>query len=216
LNCSRHYRVAVAFVDLPNSLSAALKLVASLSAGPVPHENLGQLPFILADQNSHLTRILAWSGGPEPDFCVRNAVGLRRLGILIGVAAVVCVVAIWEGASTRVKQAVANVGAKTLTLGDFESMNEHIPVVTNVRPQGRHACPADVQESKLEYGPSWSRVFLWPRFYYEALIEQGGGTENADWTASGRRRPRGAQRAGAPRFASVPPAHLTGDSQIVY
>jgi putative ABC transport system permease protein len=82
---------------------------------------------------------------------------LTALGIIIGVGAVICTVAIGEGASARVEQAITNIGAnmvwieaggvnrngvrtgaygtKTLTLGDFEAIKEHIPLVTNVTPQ---------------------------------------------------------------------------------
>jgi putative ABC transport system permease protein len=82
---------------------------------------------------------------------------LTALGIIIGVAAVICVVAIGEGASARVEQAITNIGAnmiwveaggvnrggvrtgtggtKSLTLGDYEAIKEHIPLVTNVTPQ---------------------------------------------------------------------------------
>src|ERR1700730_4049375 len=82
---------------------------------------------------------------------------LTALGIIIGVGAVICTVAIGEGASARVEQAITNIGAnmvwieaggvnrngvrpgaygtKTLTLGDFEAVKEHIPLVTNVTPQ---------------------------------------------------------------------------------
>src|SRR5215510_8541837 len=83
--------------------------------------------------------------------------GLTMLGIIIGVGAVICVVAIGEGASASVERAITNIGAnmiwveaggvnrggvrtgsfgtKTLTLGDFEAIKEHIAVVTNVTPQ---------------------------------------------------------------------------------
>src|SRR5438477_5979632 len=82
---------------------------------------------------------------------------LTALGIIIGVAAVICVVAIGEGASARIEQAITNIGAnmiwveaggvnragvrtgafgtKTLTLGDYEAIKEHVPLVTNVTPQ---------------------------------------------------------------------------------
>jgi len=82
---------------------------------------------------------------------------LTALGIIIGVAAVICVVAIGEGASARVEQAITNIGAnliwieaggvnrggvrtgtggtKTLTLGDYDAIKEHIPLVVNVTPQ---------------------------------------------------------------------------------
>ena len=82
---------------------------------------------------------------------------LTALGIIIGVAAVICVVAIGEGASARVEQAITNIGAnliwieaggvnrngvrtgsggtKSLTLGDYDAIREHMSLVTNVTPQ---------------------------------------------------------------------------------
>src|SRR6266849_1592932 len=83
--------------------------------------------------------------------------GLTMLGIIIGVGAVICVVAIGEGAQTSVERAITNIGAnmiwveaggvnrggvrtgaggtKTLTLGNYEAIKEHVPLVTNVTPQ---------------------------------------------------------------------------------
>lgn len=84
--------------------------------------------------------------------------GLTMLGIIIiGVAAVICVVAIGEGASAGVEQAITNMGAnliwieaggvnrsgvrtgafgtKSLTLADFDAIKEQIPIVTNLTPQ---------------------------------------------------------------------------------
>ena len=83
--------------------------------------------------------------------------GLTTLGIVIGVGAVICVVAIGEGASASVERAITNIGAnmiwveaggvnrggvrtgsfgtKTLILGDYDAIKEHIAVVTNVTPQ---------------------------------------------------------------------------------
>ena len=83
--------------------------------------------------------------------------GLTMLGIIIGVGAVICVVAIGEGAEASVERAITNIGAnmiwveaggvnrggvrtgafgtKTLTLGDYEAIKEHVPLVTNVTPQ---------------------------------------------------------------------------------
>src|SRR5438876_11541388 len=82
---------------------------------------------------------------------------LTALGIIIGVGAVICTIAIGEGASARVEQAITNIGAnmiwieaggvnrngvrtgafgtKTLTLGDYEAIKEHVSLVTNVTPQ---------------------------------------------------------------------------------
>src|SRR5262245_38869974 len=82
---------------------------------------------------------------------------LTMLGIVIGVGAVICVVAIGEGASASVERAITNIGAnmiwveaggvnrngvrtgafgtKTLTLADFEQIKEQVSTVTNVTPQ---------------------------------------------------------------------------------
>jgi putative ABC transport system permease protein len=89
----------------------------------------------------------------------RNAMrtSLTMLGIIIGVAAVICVVAIGDGAQASVEQAITNIGAnmiwveaggvnrggvrtgsggtKTLTLGDYEAIKEQVSLVTNVTPQ---------------------------------------------------------------------------------
>jgi len=83
--------------------------------------------------------------------------GLTALGIIIGVSAVICVVAIGEGASASIERAIANIGAnmvwveaggvnrngvrtgngqtKTLTLGDYDAIKARISLVTNVTPQ---------------------------------------------------------------------------------
>jgi putative ABC transport system permease protein len=83
--------------------------------------------------------------------------GLTMLGIIIGVGAVICVVAIGEGASATIERAIANIGAnmiwveaggvnrngvrtgtqgtKSLTLGDYRAIKDHITLVTNVTPQ---------------------------------------------------------------------------------
>ena len=82
---------------------------------------------------------------------------LTMLGIIIGVGAVICVVAIGDGAQASVEQAITNIGAnmiwveaggvnrggvrtgsgatKTLTLGDYEAIKAQISLVTNVTPQ---------------------------------------------------------------------------------
>jgi putative ABC transport system permease protein len=82
---------------------------------------------------------------------------LTSLGIIIGVSAVICVVAIGEGASVTIERAIANIGAnmvwveaggvnrngvrtgngqtKTLTLGDYDAIKARVPLVTNVTPQ---------------------------------------------------------------------------------
>jgi putative ABC transport system permease protein len=83
--------------------------------------------------------------------------GLTALGIIIGVGAVICTVAIGDGASARVEQAITNIGAnmvwieaggvnrngvrtgaygtKSLVLGDYDAIKEHVPLVTDVTPQ---------------------------------------------------------------------------------
>ena len=82
---------------------------------------------------------------------------LTMLGIIIGVGAVICVVAIGEGAQASVERAITNIGAnmiwveaggvnragvrtgaggtKSLTLGDYEAIKEQVPQVTNLTPQ---------------------------------------------------------------------------------
>src|SRR5215469_9516870 len=83
--------------------------------------------------------------------------GLTMLGIIIGVGAVICVVAIGEGAQATVERAITNIGAnmiwveaggvnrqgvrtgafgtKTLTMSDYEAIRDQIPLVTDVTPQ---------------------------------------------------------------------------------
>jgi putative ABC transport system permease protein len=82
---------------------------------------------------------------------------LTMLGIIIGVGAVICVIAIGEGASASVERAITNLGAnliwveaggvnragvrtgiggtRTLLLSDYDAIKEQIPLVTNVTPQ---------------------------------------------------------------------------------
>ena len=82
---------------------------------------------------------------------------LTMLGIVIGVGAVICVIAIGEGASATIERAITNLGVnmvwveaggrnragvrtgaygtKTLTLFDYEAIKEHVSLVTNVTPQ---------------------------------------------------------------------------------
>jgi len=97
---------------------------------------------------------------------------LTMLGIVIGVGAVICVVAIGEGASASVERAITNIGAnmvwveaggvnrngvrtgsfatKTLTLGDYEAIKDQIPLVTNVTPQ------ADTRVQVVYGNQNWS------------------------------------------------------------
>jgi putative ABC transport system permease protein len=97
---------------------------------------------------------------------------LTMLGIVIGVAAVICVVAIGDGAQASVEQAITNIGAdmiwveaggvnrggvrtgsgatKTLTLGDYEAIKAQVPLVTNVTPQ------ADTRVQVVYGNQNWS------------------------------------------------------------
>lgn len=81
---------------------------------------------------------------------------LTMLGVVIGVAAVICTVAIGEGASQTIQQAISDMGSnmvwieagaakvggvhtangatKTLTLGDYRAIMDQIKIVKNVSP----------------------------------------------------------------------------------
>jgi putative ABC transport system permease protein len=97
---------------------------------------------------------------------------LTMLGIIIGVAAVICVVAIGGGAQASVEQAITNIGAnmiwieaggvnragvrtgafgtKSLTLDDYDAIKEHVSMVTNVTPQ------ADTRVQLIFGNQNWS------------------------------------------------------------
>ena len=97
---------------------------------------------------------------------------LTMLGTIIGVGVVICVVAIGEGAQASVERAITNIGAnmiwveaggvnrggvrtgaggtKTLTLGDYEAIRDHVPLVTNVTPQ------ADTRTQVVYGNQNWS------------------------------------------------------------
>jgi putative ABC transport system permease protein len=81
---------------------------------------------------------------------------LTMLGVIIGVSAVICTVAIGEGASTKIREAIASIGAnvvwveaggvnkngvrtgtggtKSLVLGDMDAIKQQIPLVTHISP----------------------------------------------------------------------------------
>src|SRR5437667_5981469 len=126
--------------------------------------------------------------------------GLTMLGIIIGVSAVICVVAIGEGASASVERAIKNIGAnmiwveaggvnrqgvrtgaygtKTLSLGDYDAIKEHIPVVTNVTPQ------ADTRVQLVSGNQNWSSFVRGVAPTYVAMkgwnIVRGGMFTDAD------------------------------------
>src|SRR5690348_6825347 len=79
---------------------------------------------------------------------------LTMLGIIIGVGAVICSVAVGEGASSQIQQQISNLGdnmiwieaggrsvngvrtgtggTKTLVLGDLKAIQQQVPIVYNV------------------------------------------------------------------------------------
>src|SRR6516164_6587900 len=81
---------------------------------------------------------------------------LTMLGVIVGVSAVICTVAIGEGASTKIREAIASIGAnvvwveaggvnkngvrtgtggtKSLILGDMDAIKQQIPLVTHISP----------------------------------------------------------------------------------
>jgi putative ABC transport system permease protein len=126
--------------------------------------------------------------------------GLTMLGIIIGVGAVICVVAIGEGASATIERAITNIGAnmiwieaggvnrqgvrtgaygtKTLSLGDYEAIKETIPLVTNVTPQ------ADTRVQLVYGNQNWNSSVRGVAPTYLALkgwnIARGGMYTEAD------------------------------------
>ena len=126
--------------------------------------------------------------------------GLTMLGIVIGVGAVICVVAIGEGASASVERAITNIGAnmiwveaggvnrngvrtgsfgtKTLTLGDYEEIKRQITQVTNVTPQ------ADTRVQVIYGNQNWGTTVRGVGPEYLALkgwnLTRGGMYTDAD------------------------------------
>jgi putative ABC transport system permease protein len=114
---------------------------------------------------------------------------LTMLGIIIGVSAVICTVAIGEGASSKIQDAIASVGAnvvwveaggvnlngvrtgsgqtKSLVLGDMQAIKENIALI-------RYASPVVDTRVQLVYGnqnwnstvrgvsPDYVNVKVWP------------------------------------------------------
>ena len=125
---------------------------------------------------------------------------LTALGIIIGVSAVICTVAIGEGASSKIREAIASIGAnvvwveaggvnrggvrtgsggtKSLTLGDMRAIKEQVPLITYVSPI------VDIR-TQLIYGnqnwnaqargvsPDYVNVKVWP-------IARGGMFDETD------------------------------------
>jgi len=114
---------------------------------------------------------------------------LTMLGVVIGVSAVICTIAIGEGASQKIREAIASIGAnvvwveaggvnksgvrtgsggtKSLTLADFQAIKEQVPLIT-------HGSPMVDTKTQLIYGnqnwnstvrgvsPDYLAVKAWP------------------------------------------------------
>src|SRR5438046_9632964 len=134
--------------------------------------------------------------------------GLTMLGIIIGVGAVICVGAIGEGASASVERAITKIGAnmiwveaggvnrggvrtgkfgtKSLTLGDYEAIKEHVPLVTNVTPQ------ADTRVQVVYGNQNWGTSVRGVGPEYLGLqnwkVVRGGMSANVDVEAANHGR----------------------------
>jgi putative ABC transport system permease protein len=125
---------------------------------------------------------------------------LTMLGVIIGVSAVICTIAIGEGASTKIQAAIASVGAnvvwveaggvnrggvrtgsgqtQSLTLADMRAIQEQVPLIA-------HASPMVDTRTQLVYGnqnwnstvrgvsPAYLSVKSWP-------IVKGGMFDETD------------------------------------
>ena len=125
---------------------------------------------------------------------------LTMLGVIIGVSAVICTIAIGEGASFKIREAIASIGdnvvwveaggvnrggvrtgsggTKSLTLADMRAIKEQIPLITAVSPI------VDVR-TQLIYGnqnwnaqargvsPDYLHVKAWP-------MQRGGMFDETD------------------------------------
>jgi len=82
--------------------------------------------------------------------------GLTMLGVIIGVSAVICTIAIGEGASSKIREAIASIGAnviwveaggvnrggvrtgsggtKSLTLADMRAIKDQVALITHISP----------------------------------------------------------------------------------
>jgi putative ABC transport system permease protein len=125
---------------------------------------------------------------------------LTMLGVVIGVSAVMCTVAIGEGAATKIQEAIASVGAnlvwveaggvnragvrtgaggtRSLTLADMRAIKEQVPLIA-------HASPMVDTRVQVVYGnqnwnstvrgvsPEYLQVKTWP-------VSQGGMFDEGD------------------------------------
>jgi putative ABC transport system permease protein len=114
---------------------------------------------------------------------------LTMLGIIIGVGAVICTVAIGEGASNQVQEQIRNLGdnivfisagsvtqggvhlgssaTKTLTVGDAEAIRQQVPLISRLSP-GVGAQVQAVYKNQNWYtrvrgvGPDYMDIRRWP------------------------------------------------------
>src|SRR6266545_4088485 len=125
---------------------------------------------------------------------------LTMLGVIIGVSAVICTIAIGDGASKKIQDAIASVGAnlvwleaggvnrggvrtgsggtRSLTLADMRAIKEQVPLIA-------YASPMVDKRGQLVYGnqnwnstvrgvsPEYLHVKAWP-------IVQGGMFDETD------------------------------------
>ena len=99
--------------------------------------------------------------------------GLTMLGVIIGVAAVIAMVAIGQGAKDSVSKQIESLGSNlflilpgastsgglraatgsrtTLTLDDAEAIRREVPAVSNVAPDCKRLCSACCRKSELEH-----------------------------------------------------------------
>jgi putative ABC transport system permease protein len=131
--------------------------------------------------------------------------GLTMLGIVIGVGAVICVVAIGEGASGSIERAITNIGAnmvwveaggvnrqgvrtgaygtRSLVLSDYEAIRDDVSFVTNVTPQ------ADMRVQLVYGNQNWNAPVRGVAPTYLAMrgwnIVRGGMYTDADVERAG-------------------------------
>ena len=108
------------------------------------------------------------------------------LGIIIGVGAVICTVAIGQGASEQVQQQIQSLGTniimvfagsvntggvrmgsganKTLTADDAQAILQHVPNVTAVSPIGRLLRAGRERQPELAHAGQRRRPRISPRF----------------------------------------------------
>ncbi len=119
---------------------------------------------------------------------------LTMLGVIIGVAAVICTVAIGEGASERIQTAISNMGAnmvwieaggvnvrgrrtgngetKSLTLEDAKAITDQVPLVSHVTPN------VDTRVQVVYGNQNWQTALrgISPNYLYVRKVAVDEGT----------------------------------------